>query len=153
MDTLQPFAFACFAVIIATHVVRSYNNPVREPLFSWVPRNTNSRYGTQLREIPTVGGSSLPGLSYISAVRNMGDIRAVLLEGYKKVRVSALRACRVCSRLILLGYPPRIVSGLGVQDIYARPMACCRFGAGNGGGYQETSGGRTGSSTWSTGGA
>ena len=152
MDTLQPFAFACFAVIIATHVVRSYNNPVREPLFSWVPRNTNSRYGTQLREIPTVGGSSLPGLSYISAVRNMGDIRAVLLEGYRKVSVSALCAYRVRSRTVL-GYPLGIVSGLCVQDLYARPVVCCSFWAGHGGGYQETSGGRTGSSTWSTRGA
>ena len=154
MDTLQPFAFAYFAVIIATYVVRWYNDPVREPLFSWVPRIlANTTYGTQLRAIPTVGGSSLPGLSYIAAVRNMSDIRAVLLEGYRKVGVSALRACRVCSRTVLRRYPPGIVSGLCVQDLYARPMVCCSFGAGHGGGYQETSGGRTRSSTWSTGGA
>ena len=150
MDTLQPLAFAYFAAIIATYVVRWYNNPVRLRLFRRCPELLS--LGTQLRAIPTVGGSSLPGFSYISAVRNMGDIRAVLLEGYRKVSVSALCAYRVRSRTVL-GYPLGIVSGLCVQDLYARPVVCCSFGAGHGGGYQQTSGGRTEKSTWSTGGA
>ncbi|KAH9912164.1 cytochrome P450 [Epithele typhae] len=37
-----------------------------------------------LRRIPTVGGSSLPGLSYFSALRFLHDGKIVLAEGYQK---------------------------------------------------------------------
>ncbi len=45
-------------------------------------------HGLQLRVIPTVGGSSLPGLSYLGALRMLGDCRDILEEGYRKVRLT-----------------------------------------------------------------
>jgi hypothetical protein len=44
----------------------------------------------QLRHIPTVGGSSLPGLSHLSGFRFIRHAKETLQEGYEKVR--ALRA-------------------------------------------------------------
>ncbi|KAM5541327.1 hypothetical protein V8D89_004881 [Ganoderma adspersum] len=71
MADLQPVAFACVAVIIAVYTVRWYFNP--------------------LRTIPTIGGSSLPGFSYIAALRINGRIKAILEEGYRKYPRSAFK--------------------------------------------------------------
>ncbi len=60
---------------------------------------TSDHNRLQLRAIPTVGGSSLPGLSYLGALRMLGDCRDVLEEGYRKARL-ALSLClrrRLCS--------------------------------------------------------
>ena len=46
----------------------------------------------QLRAIPTVGGTSFPGLSYLGALRMQGDCRDVLEEGYKKACLIHLRS-------------------------------------------------------------
>ncbi|KAM5541332.1 hypothetical protein V8D89_004886 [Ganoderma adspersum] len=95
MENLQPVAFACIAVIVAVYVVRWRNNP--------------------LRAIPTVGGSSLPGLSYIAALRNMGDIRAILVEGYRMCPDSAFK-------ISMLDQWSVVVSGRDmVEDLRKRP--------------------------------
>jgi hypothetical protein len=39
----------------------------------------------QLRHIPTVGGSSLPGLSHLSGFRFIRHAKETLQEGYEKV--------------------------------------------------------------------
>nr|VWO95394.1 Isoepoxydon dehydrogenase patN (IDH) (EC (Patulin biosynthesis cluster protein N) [Ganoderma boninense] len=64
MDDYQAIASACLAVFLAVYAVRWYNDP--------------------LRAIPTVGGSSLPGLSYLGALRMQGDCRGVLETAYRK---------------------------------------------------------------------
>ena len=67
----------------------------------------------QLRAIPAVGGPSLPGLSYIAAVRGQFNFKKVVEEGYRK-------ACpRPSSYSSSIGSPPcslsLIVSGIDVQ--------------------------------------
>ncbi|PIL27970.1 cytochrome P450 [Ganoderma sinense ZZ0214-1] len=64
MDDYKQLIFACLAAGIATYAVRWYTDP--------------------LRAIPTVGGSSLPGLSWLAALRMLRNCRAVLEEGYGK---------------------------------------------------------------------
>ncbi|PIL30270.1 cytochrome P450 [Ganoderma sinense ZZ0214-1] len=64
MDDYRQVALALLAAGIATYAVRWYTDP--------------------LRAIPTVGGSSLPGLSWLAAFRMLGDCRDVLEEGYRK---------------------------------------------------------------------
>nr|VWO96212.1 Cytochrome P450 51 [Ganoderma boninense] len=64
MDDYKDLVFACLTAGIAAYLVRWYTDP--------------------LRAIPTVGGSSLPGLSWIAALRMLGDCRDILEEGYRK---------------------------------------------------------------------
>ncbi|PIL30273.1 hypothetical protein GSI_07451 [Ganoderma sinense ZZ0214-1] len=71
MDDYLAIVSACLAVIVAVYVVRWYNDP--------------------LRAIPTVGGSSLPVLSYLGAWRMRGDCRDVLEEAYRKYAGSAFK--------------------------------------------------------------
>ncbi|KAI1787002.1 cytochrome P450 [Ganoderma leucocontextum] len=71
MDDLQAVAFTCLAVLIAIYSARWCTDP--------------------LRAIPTVGGSSLPGLSYLGALRTLRDMREILEEGYRKYPESAFK--------------------------------------------------------------
>ncbi|PIL27965.1 cytochrome P450 [Ganoderma sinense ZZ0214-1] len=64
MDDYKSLAFALLAAGIATYAVRWYTDP--------------------LRAIPTVGGSSLPGLSWLAALRMLRNGKAVVEEGYRK---------------------------------------------------------------------
>ncbi|KAM5541320.1 hypothetical protein V8D89_004874 [Ganoderma adspersum] len=71
MDDYRPVALAFLAVGFAAYAVRWYTDP--------------------LRAIPTVGGSSLPGLSWLAAFHMLGDCRDVLEEGYRKYPDSAFK--------------------------------------------------------------
>ena len=94
MDDYQAVAFASLAVAIAIYAVRWYSDPVSTPCLH--PKFAPPILATgaeccpcpQLRAIPTVGGSSLPGLSYLGAFRMLGDCRNVLGEGYRKASLA-----------------------------------------------------------------
>ncbi|KAI1786992.1 cytochrome P450 [Ganoderma leucocontextum] len=64
MDDPQLVAVACVVVSIVIYAVRWYTNP--------------------LNSIPTVGGSSLPGLSYLTAWHTVHNCREILQDGYRK---------------------------------------------------------------------
>lgn len=97
MDDYKSLLFACLAIGVYTYAVRWYTDPV-----SLAPRHTvrwtpSAEYCPQLRSIPTVGGSSLPGLSWIAAFRMLRNCRDVLEEGYRKARlVPPLAVCVYC---------------------------------------------------------
>ncbi|PIL27969.1 cytochrome P450 [Ganoderma sinense ZZ0214-1] len=71
MDDYKSLVFTLLAAGIATYAVRWYTDP--------------------LRAIPTVGGSSLPGLSWLAALSILRDCRAVLEEGYRKYPEQAFK--------------------------------------------------------------
>lgn len=84
-DYYQAILSACLAVILGIYAVRWYTSPVRpSPPVATPSQDLRSEYHPQLRVIPTVGGSDLPGLSYIGAMRMQGDCRATIEAGYKK---------------------------------------------------------------------
>ena len=100
MDDIQSAVFACVAVVIAIYAVRWYTDPVsarcsRRPAFDSL--SIDSDHQPQINSIPTVGGSSLPGLSLLTAWRTVHNCREVLTAGYRKVRVSSLTALCDCS--------------------------------------------------------
>ncbi|KAM5535260.1 hypothetical protein V8D89_011066 [Ganoderma adspersum] len=64
MDDYKPLVFACLAICLYAYAVRWYTDP--------------------LRAIPTAGGSSLPGLSWIAAFRMLRNCKDALEEGYRK---------------------------------------------------------------------
>ena len=80
MDDYKQISFALLAIGLTAYAVRWYTDPV-SPLRPQVP-SAELRIHPQLRAIPTVGGSSLPGLSWLAAFRMLGDCRDVLQEGY-----------------------------------------------------------------------
>ncbi|KAM5535893.1 hypothetical protein V8D89_010511 [Ganoderma adspersum] len=68
-----------------------------------------------LRSIPTVGGSSVPGLSILTALNFMRNGKAVLQEGYDKYRGSVFKVA-------LLQHWMVVVSGSRmVEDLRRRP--------------------------------
>ena len=97
MDDFQTFAVACGATLIAVYFVRWYTDPV-SALLACIYRHTlfpfefaePHDHEPQLRAIPTVGGPSLPGLSYLAAWNTMRNCRAILDEGYREARLSCL---------------------------------------------------------------
>ena len=80
-------------------------------------------YEPQLRAIPTVGGPSLPGLSYLAAWNTMRDCRAILDEGYRKARLPCLPclSCLSCLSFSCLLY----LLGDVIRSRDARPHVTC----------------------------
>ena len=82
---LQPAALGCLAVAISIYAILWYRNPVgvRRAQPRWVVSTDRK---TQINAIPTVGGSSLPGLSYLATPYNVRNLKTVIEEGYRKAR-------------------------------------------------------------------
>nr|BEI74071.1 cytochrome P450 monooxygenase [Trametes versicolor] len=80
--------YACLAIAVATFVVRWCRDP--------------------LRSIPTVGGSDLPILSYIGALRWTRRGREMLQEGYDGYRGSTFKIAML-DRWIVIANGPKLV--------------------------------------------
>ncbi|PIL30243.1 cytochrome P450 [Ganoderma sinense ZZ0214-1] len=97
MDDFPAAAAACamIAIALAYAAVRWYTDP--------------------LHAIPTVGGSSLPGLSYLTALRTKRNFKALLEEGYRKYPGSMFKLAFASHWLIILSGPEL------VEDVRKRP--------------------------------
>ncbi|KAI0673746.1 cytochrome P450 [Trametes maxima] len=93
----DPFAIICNAValFVAFHLIRWRLDP--------------------LYAIPTVGGSSLPFLSYISAHRNMRRNKELMREGYRKYYGTAFKISTLGGWIVAISGPDMI------NDLGRRP--------------------------------
>ncbi len=81
----QATGVICIGILVCIVVYRWNISPVSPSLMQWSLLAAEFPY-TQLNDIPTVGGSWVPGLSYLSAIALIRRMREILHEGYKKVR-------------------------------------------------------------------
>ncbi|KAM5541334.1 hypothetical protein V8D89_004888 [Ganoderma adspersum] len=88
MDDLRAVAVAGVVMVVAIYVAKWFNDP--------------------LRAIPTVGGSSFPGLSYLAARRYKRNGKAMLEEGYKKYP-GALFKLALMDRWVVIFSGPKLV--------------------------------------------
>ncbi|PIL30288.1 cytochrome P450 [Ganoderma sinense ZZ0214-1] len=96
MDDFRVAAAACaMMAIVLVYAVRWYTDP--------------------LRAIPTVGGTSLPGLSYLTARRTNRDFKALLEEGYRKYPGSMFKLAFFTHWLVILSGPEL------VEEVRKRP--------------------------------
>ncbi len=85
MEDTQTVLYALFAVFAAVYLFRWRSDPVCTLTQAWTSSQTLIRF-LQLSHIPTVGGPSAPILSYWSTVNFFRKPKALLREGYQRVR-------------------------------------------------------------------
>ncbi|KAM5541007.1 hypothetical protein V8D89_005318 [Ganoderma adspersum] len=96
LEDLHVTALACMAVVIVVCAIRWYTDP--------------------LRAIPTVGGSPLPGLSYLTVRYAPPDFKEILKEGYRKYPDSAFKIAHHLNQWVV------VVSGRRmVEELRKRP--------------------------------
>ena len=85
-DLFLPWYGYLGVVCTALYFAKWYFDPVGGHPSLSAPEACSWVVSGQLRSIPTVGGFSLPLLSYFAARRWLRDSREILQEGYDKVR-------------------------------------------------------------------
>ena len=86
MDDPQTFLYTTVAVLVALYIVRWRTHPVRSlPYVVTLTVRFSHMPQSQLSKIPTLGGSSAPGLSYLTALNLMRNGKELINEGYHRV--------------------------------------------------------------------
>ncbi|RDX42957.1 cytochrome P450 [Lentinus brumalis] len=88
MEDPKNIAFAGLTILLTLYVVRWYRNP--------------------LNAIPTLGGSSLPGLSYFAAFNFMRNTKQILNEGYSKFYNGTYKVAMADKWLVVVSGPKMI---------------------------------------------